>query len=325
MGEFKDYLSKENCNCIRGIFAVVILVHHIAQLGLVKVPYYVDLLLQSTGYLAVSIFFFLSGYGLAEQDKRQKDYLKHFGRNRMLPIYGMYLYVWMLYLLFFLIIGRQFTIEEILRSLVIYPTFVNNGWFFFAIIIIYSLFWLVYTFIKNPTGRIVGVVIGLAAFCFVGYFLKYWTYISVFAFPMGMVWQYNKTRIDAFAERRDRWVCGMTGSVVLFCVFFLPANMYRLPEWCYMACRTLSAVFFVNAVMWACIKIPVSNRITKFLGEYSPYIYAMQGMILYGLANCTEIRNPVAFTLLAVLGTLFLAVMTQKVWGMMQGIRIKQH
>lgn len=58
MERTKDYLSKENTDCVKGIFAVSILLHHIAQFNPVELPYYVHILVQSMGYLSVSVFFF---------------------------------------------------------------------------------------------------------------------------------------------------------------------------------------------------------------------------------------------------------------------------
>ena len=105
----KDYLSKENGNSLKGIFAVVILLHHISQFNYVKMPYYVFLLIQSAGYLAVGIFFALSGYGLSVQVQTKKDYLKTFWMHRILPLYLHYVFFMLLYLLFFIGIGRKFT------------------------------------------------------------------------------------------------------------------------------------------------------------------------------------------------------------------------
>ena len=61
MEQTKDYLSKDNSSCVKGIFAVFILLHHIAQFNPVELPYYVHLAVQSMGDLSVSVCFFFSG------------------------------------------------------------------------------------------------------------------------------------------------------------------------------------------------------------------------------------------------------------------------
>lgn len=59
MERTKDYLSKENTNCVKGIFAVSILLHHIAQFNPVELPYYVHILVQSMGVsVRVRVFLF---------------------------------------------------------------------------------------------------------------------------------------------------------------------------------------------------------------------------------------------------------------------------
>ena len=306
MERTKDYLSKDNTSCVKGIFAVFILLHHIAQFNPVEVPYYVHILVQSMGYLSVSVFFFFSGYGLSLQYRKNKDYLKHFLRHRVLSLYGEYLFIMLLYLLFFLCIGRRFTAAEILRSAVLYPTFVTNGWFFFSILILYLIFYIVYRLAKTPRMRIAGILAGMALYC------GYWLYISVWAFPAGIFWEMRKEKTDTYAKDHGHWWKGLMVSGILFAVTYVLAHMFRLPEVCYMTARAMSAVFFVILVMWLCMKVPVRCRGTVFLGKYSLYIYAMQGMILYGLTNCTEIRKPWLYCLIAVPGTLILAVIVQK-------------
>ncbi len=314
MERTKDYLSKENSSCVKGIFAVFILLHHIAQYNPVEVPYYVHILVQSMGYLSVSVFFFFSGYGLSLQYRKNKDYLKQFLRHRVLSLYGEYLFIMLLYLLFFLCIGRHFTITELLRSAVLYPTFVTNGWFFFSILLLYLIFYIVYRLAKTPRMRVVGILTGTALYCAAGIFLQwgYWLYISVWAFPAGIIWQMRKEKTDAYAKNTGHWCTGLTVSGILFAVTYVLAHTFRLPEACYMTVRAVSAVCFVIFLMWLCMKIPVRCRVTAFLGKYSLYIYAVQGMILYGLTNCTDIRKPWLYCLIAVPGTLILAVIVQK-------------
>lgn len=324
MERTKDYLSKENTDCVKGIFAVSILLHHIAQFNPVELPYYVHILVQSMGYLSVSVFFFFSGYGLSLQYRKNKDYLKHFLRHRVLSLYGEYLFIMLLYLLFFLCIGRRFTAAEIFRSAVLYPTFVTNGWFFFSILLLYLIFYIVYRLVKTPRMQIAGILAGTALYCAAGIFLKwgYWLYISVWAFPAGIFWQMRKEKIDTYAKNAGHWWTGLTVSGILFAVTYVLAHTFRLPEACYMTVRAVSAVCFVIFLMWLCMKIPVRCRVTAFLGKYSLYIYTMQGMILYGLTNCTDIRKPWMYCLIAVPGTLILAVIVQNLQNKAKTLRI---
>ena len=160
----------------------------------------------------------------------------------------------------------------------------------------------------------VGILAGTALYCAAGIFLKwgYWLYISVWAFPAGIIWQMRKEKIDTYAKNTGHWWTGFMVSGILFAVTYVLAHTFRLPEACYMTVRAVSAVCFVIFLMWLCMKIPVRCRVTAFLGKYSLYIYAMQGMILYGLTNCTEIRNPFLYLTIAVGGTVIVAILINK-------------
>lgn len=323
MEQTKDYLSKDNSSCIKGIFAVVILIHHITQFNPVDMPNYVHLLVQSTGYLSVSVFFFFSGYGLSLQYNKNENYLNHFLKHRVLSLYGKYLFIMLMYLLFFLCIGRRFTAMELFHSAVLYHTFVSNGWFFFSILLLYLIFYIVYRLAKTPRMQMTGILAGVALYCAAGIIFKwsYWIYISVWAFPAGIFWQMEKERIDTFAKNARHWWTGFVVLGILFVGTYVPAHTFRLPEVCYMTARAVSAVFFVFVLIWLCMKIPVRCRVTVFLGKYSLYIYAMHGMILYGLTNCTDIRTPWLYCLIAVPGTLILAVIVQKLQDKAKALR----
>lgn len=309
----QDYLSKENTVCIKGIFAVVILLHHISQYNPVSVPYYPWLLIQSAGYLSVSVFFFLSGYGLSVQAAGREDYLRRFWGRRILPLYGNYLYVMIWYTVFFLAVGKELTLGEILRSVVFSPTLVVNGWFFFSILLLYLLFWLVCRWVKAPNMQVALMVGGLVLYCVASIVLKwgYWTYISVFAFSAGMVYQRNRGRIDTCMAEKGRYGYMLLLLLLLFGVSFLFSHMYRLPEWAYMTCRMLSCILFPLLVVWLVQKLPVCCGFTRFLGKYALYFYALQGMVLYGLTNVVGLREPVRYTLVSFGLTLLLAVTAQ--------------
>ena len=58
------YMSKDYTNCIRGIFAILVVIHHLYQYSGLFNGTYIGVLLQLSGALSVSVFFFFSGYGL---------------------------------------------------------------------------------------------------------------------------------------------------------------------------------------------------------------------------------------------------------------------
>lgn len=68
-------LSSDTNNQLKGLFILVVILHHIAlhmdSYGLLSI-------LRSVGYLAVSVFFFISGVGLSKSLIRNPKYLDRF-------------------------------------------------------------------------------------------------------------------------------------------------------------------------------------------------------------------------------------------------------
>ena len=71
----QSFLNKDNCINLRGVMAICIILCHVLleipseDLGLSKVFFH-------CGYLCVSVFFFLSGYGLYVSQQKCGDYYK---------------------------------------------------------------------------------------------------------------------------------------------------------------------------------------------------------------------------------------------------------
>lgn len=310
----KEYLSKENTDCLRGIFAIVIMLLHIVQFHPIPMHPYLNYVITSLGYLSVAVFFFLSGYGLETAFLKKEDYLKTFFRRRLLPTYGTYLYVMLIYLLCFLAVGRRFSFATLLKSVLLYSTIVNNGWFFFAILALYLIFYLTHRFLKKHSLRMSGVTLGLLLWCVVCILFDfgYWIYLSVFAFLPGILWAYHKEKIDAFAETSGGWLTGLLLLGAGFCVTWLFGHAYRLPETVYLFFQMLSAVFFPGLVLWLCMRLPVNCALTRFLGHYSKYIYAMHGLILTLFVNEFPIKSAALYTALSLSLSISLAVLVQK-------------
>ena len=77
-----DYLSVEYTTNFRGIAAIGVILHHMSERINAGVFFSK---LSMIGYLLVTLFFFLSGYGLLVQYQKKKDgYLKGFLKKRVL-------------------------------------------------------------------------------------------------------------------------------------------------------------------------------------------------------------------------------------------------
>ena len=78
----KNFFSKDYTNILKGVCAIVVLLVHVE-------PFYQNPLQGSVGsfaYVAVSLFFLISAYGMQLSVERKPGYLKHFWRNRLVSL-----------------------------------------------------------------------------------------------------------------------------------------------------------------------------------------------------------------------------------------------
>ena len=75
-------MDKEQSVMIRAICCIIVILVHIPQ----QHSNFIQDAIGSFGYIAVTIFFMLSAYGLKYSINHKKDYLKHFWKNRILVL-----------------------------------------------------------------------------------------------------------------------------------------------------------------------------------------------------------------------------------------------
>lgn len=72
---FDDCMDIKYTNSLRGILAILIVVHHFSGY---LTNNYVFSIFNHIGYLIVALFFYLSSYGLMYGVKNKEDYFKNF-------------------------------------------------------------------------------------------------------------------------------------------------------------------------------------------------------------------------------------------------------
>ena len=73
-----SFLSKERTVALRGILALMVLICHLHARVELFSNSILGTLFASFGYLAVAVFFFLSGYGLTESYKKDNLTINNF-------------------------------------------------------------------------------------------------------------------------------------------------------------------------------------------------------------------------------------------------------
>lgn len=307
----KDVLSKKNTDALRGILAMVVLVHHLYEYAGFLEGTLVGLLLQVIGYLCVALFFFLSGYGLMFSVKSKgQDYIRSLPRKRILPLWCFYLFLIALYVAMNFIrvklMGEPFRAGTplfdpttgavqwwlLLKSFLFGfgKTVVGNGWYFQVILIFYLAFWLIFTVFHSERDRWIGMTAFTLAYIAVcvaaGIF---WlgdqpntVYEAVPCFLLGMLWSSVRPRLLKTFDRTYKVLLAGVAVFFLFVVFMILRLFLRSTGHergvIDLGLKVGAAPLFCIGVICVLWVIPISCKPLHWLGSISLEIYAMQGI-----------------------------------------------
>ncbi len=65
------FFTRKDSQVIKGLMALLILMHHIYQRVPIPEEMWIDYVFRSLGYLCVSVFFFISGFGITASYKER--------------------------------------------------------------------------------------------------------------------------------------------------------------------------------------------------------------------------------------------------------------
>ena len=149
---FSHFMSKEQTSMIQAAACICIILHHVTQQAtsyLISFAYPVTLL-NNTGFIFTSLFFFFSGFGLLTSLQLKPDYLDRF-LCRRLP--AVLIPFWMSNLLgvilHALLYGMHSSLPVLLCRIFGLLLINGNGWFFVEIVFLYLLFYVLFRFVKR--------------------------------------------------------------------------------------------------------------------------------------------------------------------------------
>lgn len=307
----RDGLAKKNTDALRGVLALIILLHHLYEYAGFLEGTPVSLPLQLSGYLGVSLFFFLSGYGLMCSVKSKgQDYIRSLPRRRILPLWCFYLFLIAFYVgMNFIrvkLMGEPFragtslfnpetgTVQwELLLQSFFFgfgKTVVGNGWYIQVILILYLAFWLVFTLFRSSRGRWIGMttftLVYIAVCVVAGIF---WlgdqpntVYEAVPCFLLGMLWSSGRPKLLNKFNRTYKVL--LAGGAVLFLFAVLMAARLLVRQAGHergcvdLGLKVGAAPLFCIGVICMLHVIPISCKPLHWLGSISLEIYTMQGI-----------------------------------------------
>ena len=307
-GYYSDCYSKEYWNCLKGVFAIAIILHHLSQ----KITDgFLFRQFQEVGFLCVAAFFFISGYGLMKQYRvNQERYLKHFFRNRIMVILLQYVVISIAYWLIRSVLGDRRSIKEFVLSFLNGTPITPYSWYIIEILMLYVIFYLACIFSKGSYRKLIAQI-GICLILFtivshaVGYYF-YW-YNTWGTFILGIVvasLQEKPTRIDQINYRYQICSLGLIFIILYVTAIHLKSASVVVQVLLYQ----VTSISFVGFLLLISKKVQVHNHSLKWLGERSFELYMLQGLpLLLFRSNLIYIENDFLFGILTLFTTIFLS------------------
>lgn len=284
-GGYNDsYLSPKTTNIEKGIAAIYIVLHHLSQ--------HVDrpsifLIMGYVGFILVAVFYFISGYGLMYGLRNKDNYLQGFLKKRVVSVILPYWLVNTAFIIVRLMQGEGFTPQDIILSFLGFDTIIGT-WFVTSILIMYLLFWAVFT-ISQKIGRSLNtglalLTVAVLIYCVCCYCFGLhtsWT-ASVGAFLFGCCFLKIKEPLEVWL--RKHWLLKILIATFTFGILFVGrlalAHIGIDNELLHFILRNVISVSFIVFILCLTQKIEFLGRIFGSAGKISYELYIVHWALL---------------------------------------------
>ena len=317
---FNDYMSHERTTSIKGVFAFIIVMSHMLQY--ISLSGTMDLFARRVivliGQLMVTVFFFYSGYGIAESCRRKPDYMKGFFRGRFLKTLLHFDMALVFFALSNVIMGKAYRPVTYLLSLFGWSAIGNSNWFVFCTLALYLLTLPAFLLLRERRQVSIGVmwVLTLGLVLFLREVkVDSWWYNTLLCYPLGMVWSELQTPVRKWTEKHiGSWWIMFAAVSALFIpcavLYIRRANGHHYPgilrgmdpQYFYLFYACMFCLFVAVTQM----RLRTHNPVLHWLGVHSFSIYILQRIPMRVLQHL-GVKDPVVFIPIALCSTLIIA------------------
>lgn len=308
---FDDYMSPQKTGAIKGIFVIIVLFSHVRQyVTLGTNPFHKPFndFMLFLGQLMVVMFLFYSGYGVTLGLAKKDGYVKTLLSKRALKVLLHYDIAILIFYFVGLALGKNYSVEKLLRSFIGLDAVGNSVWFIFVILILYVITWISFRFVKKRAvlGTAITTVLSLAAVA-VLYLLKgkeYWWYDTLLCYPLGMWYALAKPYIDKLLLKDfSRW---FSVTAITLTVFILLNDLFPI----YHKSRKIfipMALVFALLIVLISMRVSINNGILRWFGKRVFGIYILQRIPMLILQHFGMNESPLLFAAVSFAITIVLA------------------
>ena len=274
--------DKSKVNWLKALFPIIIIVHHISNLGYTGFPGFI----HSIDAIIMPIFFAMSGFGLVICYKNNENYIKGFLRRSLTKLFIPYLIALVSFVVYRELLGINQI--ELLKEKGL-MSFVPTSWFIWTLSYFYIFFFIIFRCCKASLGVKVALVCGLVlAYTLIAPHLgiSIWRYRSNPGFCVGMIFALFD---DNIKRKFVRWQ-----AFLALCLVF---TIIRLPiSTCLLPCLYPTALFLLMYILSG-VK---ENIFVKFMSSISLEMFIIQFIPIYIVMNDLHIKSTIVMVPLVI-------------------------
>lgn len=270
-----DLLSYQCTNILRGVCCFPVVFCHMNE------PYNLICQMGKYAYIAVTIFFMFSSYGLEVSARTKENYLEHFFAKRVTAI----LVPYMLSVVIKLIFGVSLTF--------------GGAWFVHVLLIYYFVFYFAHAKIRNAKKQEYFLLFCTLGFSIGGFFFGYklrlpkiglnW-YPESLGLTLGILIAYHYEQFNKFFKTKVliKFIAGMFIAVFLKYTFDNYILVFYIDKYrflCNYLYRMAAAVSVIVVIMLLFAHIKIGNRVSSQLGKISFEIFLYHSLYLQILSK----------------------------------------
>lgn len=266
-----------NSLALKAVGCLIIVTHHYTlHQGDVHNNVFNEFSTLACGYIAVALFFFLSGYGVMESEKRNRLPILTFLRRRLSRVYIPFVITNILFIITLLYLGYYpISIRKVLAHIFGIELIDNVTWFVPVTLLLY-FFVLLLSKVQNRQLKAVFMVALCTGYITSGIFLfdiPFYAYVSTPAFPLGYI-----------ASLYSHEICRRLKGIIRWILLFFSAITFVTLSWAMMGHLSLyghllhAAIALNNIALLGIIVTVFAGRHyawfhCKWLGDISYEVY----------------------------------------------------
>lgn len=315
--------TKSDTNGLKGLFAILIFLHHISYKynAFSSLPV-LSLILNDIGSIGVGVFFFISGYGLMINRKRP-EYAKNLLISKIPKLYLLHVFINLIYIIANIARGISYDAITFITAglgLDAFNDFVRangNSWYITSILIIYFIFAITHIICKkyNKSEKVFFILFSLFTTITFGTFLLAFSYKfekvslyirAIYCLFFGILYFYFSQKTNNFLSKYFWYIIGIiVVAVILLIDIQMPLSEGQI-------LFTIIKEFLLPILIMALIltinqKITLSSLTLNFLGDISLEIYLFHGLIqeiLFGIISNQFLYTLTSLTVVIIMSTI---------------------